>query len=105
MVAFGEIAAHSAYDVFSKYKCLILSLFFPPRFWSGDFFLIAPFPDHCLLVPFYLIAISFISQSELTYDGMLGHIFMLSFLVCLPLIYVGKSFVTSRIALSIPSGV
>ena len=20
-------------------------------FWSGNFFLIAPFPDHCLLVP------------------------------------------------------
>ena len=23
-------------------------------FWSGNFFLIAPFPDHCLLVPFYI---------------------------------------------------
>ena len=23
-------------------------------FWSGSFFLIAPFPDLCLLVPFYL---------------------------------------------------
>ena len=22
-------------------------------FWSGNFFLIAPFPDHCLLVPFH----------------------------------------------------
>ena len=22
-------------------------------FWGGNFFLIAPFPDHCLLVPFY----------------------------------------------------
>ena len=29
----GKMAAHSAH------------------FWSGDFFLIAPFPDHCLLVP------------------------------------------------------
>ena len=25
--------------------------FFPPRFWSGNLFLIAPFPDLCLLVP------------------------------------------------------
>ena len=27
--------------------------FFPPLgLWSGSFFLIAPFPDHCLLLPF-----------------------------------------------------
>ena len=24
-------------------------------FWSGNFFLIAPFPDYCLLVPFYIV--------------------------------------------------
>ena len=48
----GKIAAHSAYDMFSLYKYLIVSLFFfPPRFWSGNLFLIAPFPDLCLLVP------------------------------------------------------
>ena len=37
----------------SKYKYLIVNLDFPPPplgFWSGNFFLIAPFPDHCLLV-------------------------------------------------------
>ena len=49
----GEMAAHSAYDMFSWYKCLSVGLvFFPPRFWSGNLFLIAPFPDLCLLVPF-----------------------------------------------------
>ena len=50
----GKIAAHSAYDMFSRYKYLIVSLVFSHLgFWSGNLFLIAPFPDHCLLVPFY----------------------------------------------------
>ena len=48
----GKIAAHSAYDMF---KCLIVSLVFSHLgFWSGNLFLIAPFPDLCLLVPLYL---------------------------------------------------
>ena len=25
------------------------------RFWSGNFFLVAPFPDHCLLLPCYAV--------------------------------------------------
>ena len=37
----GKIAAHSAYEVFSRLG-----------FWSGNLFLIAPFPDRCLLVSF-----------------------------------------------------
>ena len=53
MAAYWEIAAHSAYDMFSQYKYLIVNLVFPSSvFWSGNFFLIAPFSDHCLLVPF-----------------------------------------------------
>ena len=37
-----------------KYKYLNVNLVFPHLgFWSDNFFLIAPFPDHCLLVPFY----------------------------------------------------
>ena len=36
------------------YKYLIVSLDFSHLgFWSGNLFLIAPFPDLCLLVPFY----------------------------------------------------
>ena len=36
------------------YKYLIISLVFSHLgFWSGNLFLIAPFPDLCLLVPFY----------------------------------------------------
>ena len=41
--------------MFSWYKYLIVSLVFShPGFWSGNLFLIAPFPDLCLLVPFHL---------------------------------------------------
>ena len=50
----GKIAAHSAYEMFSWYKYLIVSLVFSHLgFWSGNLFLIAPFPDLCLLVPFW----------------------------------------------------
>ena len=46
----GKIAVHLAYDMLSLYKYLIVSLFFFPHLG----FLFAPFPDLCLLVPFYL---------------------------------------------------
>ena len=47
----GKITAHSAYDMFSLYKYLIVNLVFSHLgFWSGNLFLIAPFPDLCLLV-------------------------------------------------------
>ena len=49
----GKIAAHSAYEVFSWYVCLVVGLVFSHLgFWSGSLFLIAPFPDLCLLVLF-----------------------------------------------------
>ena len=51
----GKIAAHSAYEMFSWYKYLIVSLVFSHLgFWSGNLFLIAPFPDLCLHVPFHI---------------------------------------------------
>ena len=47
----GKIAAHSTYDMFSWY--LIVNLVFSHLvFLSGNLFLIALFPDLCLL-PFY----------------------------------------------------
>ena len=50
----GKIAAHSAYYMFLWYKCLIVDLVFPHLgFWSGNLFRIVPFPDRCLLVPFF----------------------------------------------------
>ena len=51
----GKIAAHSAYEMFSWYKYKIVSLVFSHLdFWSGSLFLIAPFPDLCLLVLLYV---------------------------------------------------
>ena len=45
----GKIAAHSAYDMVSWYKYLIVSLVFPTSvFGVVIFFLIVPFPDLCL---------------------------------------------------------
>ena len=42
--------------MFSWYKYLIVSLVFSHLgFWSGSLFLIAPFPDLCLLVLFYYL--------------------------------------------------
>ena len=50
----GKIAAHSAYNMFSWYKYLIVNLVFSYLgFWSGNLFLIAPFSERCLLVPFH----------------------------------------------------
>ena len=63
----GKIAAHSAYYVFSWYKYLIVSLVSQPPsvFGVGIFFLIAPFPDLCLLVPFFIKMMSaFLTNQE-----------------------------------------
>ena len=48
MAAYWEKAAHSAYDMFSRYK-------FPPRFLEWEFLSDCAFPDHCLLVPFVFV--------------------------------------------------
>ena len=54
VTAYWEIAAHLAYDMFSWYKYLIVNLVFSHlRFWSVNFFRMAPFPDHCLLLSSY----------------------------------------------------
>ena len=44
-----------SFDMFHGIKYLIVSLVFSHLgCWSGNLFLIAPFPDLCLLVPFYI---------------------------------------------------
>ena len=44
--------------MFSWYKYLIVNLVFSRlSFWNGNLFLIAPFPDLCLLVPSYLVCL------------------------------------------------
>ena len=57
MATYWEIAAHSAYDMFSLYKYLIVHLVFSHLgFWIGNLFLIAPFPDLCLFVLFSMLS-------------------------------------------------
>ena len=60
----GKIAAHSAYDMFHGIKYLIVSLVFSHLgFWSGNLFLIALFPDLCLLVPFYDGTVEYVANT------------------------------------------
>ena len=50
----AQVAARQD-DMFSWYKYLIVNLVFPHLvFCSGNLFLIAPFPDLCLLVVFFI---------------------------------------------------
>ena len=56
--------------MFSWYKYLIVSLVFSHLgFWSGNLFLIAPFPDLCLLVPFLLRMSSVYSNFDKKYGN------------------------------------
>ena len=58
MATYLGITTHLAYDMFSCINTL-LSIYYFPSFFSfffsflssGNFFLIAPFPDHCLILP------------------------------------------------------
>ena len=51
----GKKAAHFAYDMFSLCKYLIDSLVFSHLgFCSENFFVIAPFPDHCWLLSIFI---------------------------------------------------
>ena len=53
MAAYRKIAAHSGYFMLSNYKVPNCQFCFPTSvFGVFSFFLIAPFPDHCLLLPF-----------------------------------------------------
>ena len=53
MATFWENSCSFGLRYVSWYKYLIVSLFFSHLgFWSGNLFLIAPFPDLCLRVPF-----------------------------------------------------
>ena len=56
MATYWENSCSFGLRCVSWYKCLIVSLVFSLLgFWSGNLFLIAPFPDLCLLVPFYQV--------------------------------------------------
>ena len=54
MATYWENSCSFGLRYVSLYKFLIVSLIFSQLgFWSGNLFLIAPFPDLCLLVPFH----------------------------------------------------
>ena len=54
MATYWENSCSFGLRYVSWYTYLIVSLVFSHLgFWSGNLFLIAPFPDLCLLVPFY----------------------------------------------------
>ena len=55
MAAYWENSCSFGLRYVSWYKCLIVGLVISHLgFWSGNLFLIAPFPDLCLFVPFYV---------------------------------------------------
>ena len=54
MATYWENSCSFGLRYVSWYKYLVVSLVFSHLgFWSGNLFLIAPFPDLCLLVPFH----------------------------------------------------
>ena len=55
MATYWENSCSFGLRYVSWYRYLIVSLVFSHLgFWSGNLFLIAPFPDLCLLVPFHI---------------------------------------------------
>ena len=57
MATYWENSCSFGLRYVSWYKYLIVSLFVFSHlgFWSGNLFLIAPFPELCLLVPFSVL--------------------------------------------------
>ena len=54
MATYWENSCSFGLRYVSWYKYMIVSLVFSHLgFWSGNLFLVAPFPDLCLLVPFF----------------------------------------------------
>ena len=63
MATYWENSCSFGLRYVSWYKYLIVSLVFSHLgFWSGNLFLIAPFPDLCLLVPFSVLHCKKITQ-------------------------------------------
>ena len=65
MATYWENSCSFGLRYVSWYKYLIVSLVFSHLgFWSGNLFLIAPFPDLCLLVPFYYKFIEYMDTNS-----------------------------------------
>ena len=64
MATYWENSCSFGLRYVSWYKYLTVSLVFPHLgFWSGNLFLIAPFPDLCLLAPFLCVFLCAILRS------------------------------------------
>ena len=72
MATYWENSCSFGLRYVSWYKYLIVGLVFSHLgFWSGNLFLIAPFPDLCLLVPFFgVLEMDKINKNHLVYEGM-----------------------------------
>ena len=99
MATYWENSCSFGLRYVSWYKCLIVSLVFSHLgFWSGNLFLIAPFPDLCLLVPFdtedeyhFVINIFILLAVPRRYFCCRSNCFMFRCLICVlfaPLMYV-----------------
>ena len=63
MATYWENSCSFGLRYVSWYKYLIVSLVFSHLgFWSGNLFLIAPFPDLCLLVPFHTMLLRMLHE-------------------------------------------
>ena len=80
MATYWENSCSFGLRLVSWYKYLIVSLFFSHLgFWSGNLFLIAPFPDLCLLVPFYLertLRTRFVQWEIFSYHVRAGYMYL-----------------------------
>ena len=79
-------------------KYLIVSFFSHLGFWSGNLFLIAPFPDLCLLVPFYMFCISnIVAGSDLLYAvGKCNYILLLLLLLLPSSVFKADDFLSKN---------
>ena len=70
MATYWENSCSFGLRYVSWYKYLIVSLVFSHLgFWSGNLFLIAPFPDLCLLVPFFKSSVHINEKGDVSYRG------------------------------------
>ena len=74
MATYWENSCSFGLRTVSRYKYLIVSLVFSHfGFWSGNLFLIAPFPDLCLLVPFDVCEIDVLKYKQLKNELFYGN--------------------------------
>ena len=95
MATYWENSCSFGLRYVSWYKYLIVSLVFSHLgFWTGNLFLIAPFPDLCLLVPFLCI-FSILTETSKQFICLIISLSLLLFRVTiygLPIIIMSQRF-------------